>query len=424
MEHLIQEALDLILAGHCEEALTCLDQVAVEELQSGVKVEFLYWRSYALSNLHRFEEAERLLRDGIREYQSEGRFFRSLGQLLSEAGRENESLIYFAKASELMPEDSTTAYEWGFALFKLERDDEAIEQFNDALTIDPKCADAIRYLGEIFCSREEYEQAYLSYRAYLHHNPDDHVILVEAAICLSDLEQFEEAFEYYERAANVNREYLYTYYNWSVSLWRSGDLDKAVLRIRECLQSNSFFPLGWMLLGRLQLALGNKENALKTMERAMKSIRRRKPADTEMVCWCYESYFETMIEMEKLEEAEAIFWECARSNILSENLLTQYNSFSSVEADKLCLWWILLDVRLYKPTPAEDLDGELAGGYLVGFNVLAHDPDEAVDYAIDFERTLSEGDALVEECLLRDTRLKDVPGVCRVYPNRNYYLAT
>jgi hypothetical protein len=47
-----------------------------------------------------------------------------------------------------------------------------------------------------------------------------------------------------------------------------------------------------------------------------------------------------------------------------------------------------------------------------------------VDYAIDFERTLSEGDALVEECLLRDTRLKDVPGVCRVYPNRNYYLAT
>ena len=424
MEHLIQEALDLILAGQCEEALTCLDQVTVDDLQSGVRVEFLYWRSYALSNLHRFEEAESVLRDGIREYQNEGRFFRSLGLLLSEAGRENESLIYFAKASELMPDDSTTAYEWGFALYKLERDDEAIERFNDVLTIDPKCADAIRYLGEIYCSREDYEQAYLSYHNYLHHNPEDHVILVEASICLSDLERFEEAFEYYERAAKVNREYVYTYYNWSVSLWRSGDLNKAVLRIRECLQINSSFPLGWMLLGRLQLALGNEESALKTMGRAMKFIQRRKPADDDMVCWCYESYFETMIEVGKPEAAEAIFWECARSNILSENLLVHYNSLSAAQTDNLCLWWILLDVRLYKPAPAADLDGENAGGYLVGFNVLAHDPDEAVDYAIDFERTLSEGDAFVEECLLRDTRIEDVPGVCRVYTNRNYYLAT
>jgi len=421
MDQLLREALDLIQEGQCEDALARLDLIPCDELNGSEKAEFLYWRGMALCDLCRLEEAEHTYRQGVREYPNQGRFYRSVGQLLSDAGREEESLVYFAKASELVPDDGANAYAWGYALYKLERDAEALERFQEALEIDPTCGTAIRYLGEIYCARQEYEKALERYDQYLGRVRDDYAILVEAAICLSDLERFDEAFAYYQRAMDASPEYVYTYYNWSVSLWRHGKLEAAMDKVLQCLRINEDFPLAWVLQGRLELALGSVERALEKLEKGMELARSPLSNDIEMVSWCYESYLDAMIELKRLEDAQAIFWEAARANLLTQVMLEEHNSLSAEETEGLSLWWVLLDVRLYEPAPVRELDGEKAAGYLCGFNVLARDPDGAVDYAIEFERHLGEGDAIVEECLLQENSLSGVPGVSWVYPNRNYY---
>ena len=244
---------------------------------------------------------------------------------------------------------------------------------------------------------------------------------MEAAICLSDLERFEEAFDLYRRAAAANAKYVYTYYNWSVSLWRAGELDQAKAKTEESIGIEEQFPLSWMLLGRLELALGHEERAIEILGRGIGLARQPIHNDVEMVSWCYETYFDSMIELRRPEDAQVVFWEAARANLLTQVMLEHYNTLSHDERSDLTLWWVLLDVRLFEPEPVDEADGGSFGGYLCGFNVLARDPDEAVDYAIEFEKHLGEGDAVVEECLLQEQKVTAVPGVCWVYPNRNYY---
>jgi len=421
MDQLLSEALDLILDGHCEDALARLDLISSDDLEGCERAEFLYWRGVALCRLNRYEEGEQAFRQGIREFPDQGRFYRSVGQLLSETGCEEESLVYFAKSGELAPDDPVNAYEWGYALYKLERDSEAIERFEDALRLDASCGTAIRYLGEIYCIREEHEKAFESYTRYLERVPKDSSILVEAAICLSDLERFEEACEYYRKARAAEPGYVYTYYNWAVSLWRHGKLDQAMEKVRECLDVAPEFPLGWMLRGRLELAMGEVDKALSTLDGGMRRARAASEDDAEVVAWCYESYLDAMIDLQRLEDAQAVFWEAARTNLLTQVMLEQFNGLSAEESNGLALWWVLLDVRLYEPVPVEDLDSERAAGYLCGFSVLAKDPDDAVGCALEFEQQLGEGDAILEECLLQEDKLTGIPGVSWVHPNRNYY---
>lgn len=421
MEQNLQEAVNLIGEGQCEDALARLDRISSDRLTAGDRLDFLYWRGFALFNLNRFAEAEQIFRQAICECPEEGRFYRSLGQLLSEGGREEESLGHFAKAREFLPQDCLNAYEWGYALYKLERDADAISRFEEATEIDPKCSAAVRYLGEIHSSRGDYGKALEAYQRYLERVSGDYAILVEAAICLSDLERFEEAFDLYRRAAAANAKYVYTYYNWSVSLWRAGELDQAKAKTEESIGIEEQFPLAWMLLGRLELALGHEERAIEILGRGIGLARQPIHNDVEMVSWCYETYFDSMIELRRPEDAQVVFWEAARANLLTQVMLEHYNTLSHDERSDLSLWWVLLDVRLFEPEPVDEADGGSFAGYLCGFNVLARDPDEAVDYAVEFEKHLGEGDAVVEECLLQEQKVTAVPGVCWVYPNRNYY---
>ncbi|MBI2194614.1 MAG: tetratricopeptide repeat protein [Planctomycetes bacterium] len=421
MDTILQEAVDLIREGYCEDALSRLDLIPAERLDDPDRVEFLYWKGTALSQLDRFEEAEEVLREGIGRFPDEGRLYRSLGQLFSEAGREERCLLYFAKAAELMPGDAATAYEWGYALYKLEKDSAAVEHFREALAINPRCASAVQYLGEIYESQEEQEKALETYQEYFRSVDDDYSLLVEAAICLSDMERFEEAARYYECAIQVNTHYVYAYYNWAVSLWRSGQMDQALVKIQECLEVDPEFPLGWMLWGRLQLAMGQTEDALTKLQDGMNLARDGDEDNVEMMSWCYEGYFEAMVEMRRLEDAQAIFWEAARANLLTPAMLERHNMLYGEESESLCLWWVLVDVRLFEPVPVNELDGEEASGYLCGFDVLARNPDEAVDLAIEFEKQLGEGEAVAEECLVQEEEARGFPGISWVYPNRNYY---
>lgn len=421
MEQLLSEAVELVKDGQCEDALYRLELISPEQLPDGARADFLYWKGSALFYLNRYEEAEQVARRGVCDFRNDGRFYGLIGEFLSEGGREEDSLIYFAKASELMPKDTGVVFEWGYALYKLERDEEAVARFEEALEIDPKCRGAVQYLGEIYSADNDCDKALEVYSRYLDHSEDDHLILVEAAICLSDMERFDEAIEYYQRAIDVHPSYTYAYYNWAVSLWRAGRLDEAVDQIRKCLDAETHFPVAWMLWGRLELTRGNREKVIDKLDRGLKLARNSHDDDIEMNSWCYESYFESMVEMEEWEKAQAIFWEAARSNILTPHLLEQWNADSYEEMDGLSCWWVLLDVRLYEPVSVKELDGANATGYFCGFNVLAHDPDEAIDFAVEFERSLGEGEAVAEECILQEEKQSGIPGLTWVYPNRNYY---
>ncbi len=142
----------------------------------------------------------------------------------------------------------------GTILLESGRVDEAIEEFNKALKIQP---DAITYgnLGNALLSKNKFEDAMECFKKGIELEPFDCLSYYNMGNIYMSKGQLQEAVVAYSKAVKIRKDYTKAYSNMAVAFAQMGKVDEAIMNFKKALQIdpndiNSMYNLAQTLAGK------------------------------------------------------------------------------------------------------------------------------------------------------------------------------
>ena len=161
--------------------------------------------------------------DWRQRYRNAKEALEELNQIFGVVKQQN---IHPARSTEL----SKICFKHGNQLFDLQKYEEAIESYDQAITINPNYYSAWGKRGNALCNLQKYEEAIESHDQAITINPDYYYAWGSRGDALYYLEKYEEAIESYNQAITINPDY---YYAWD----SRGDALYDLERHQEALKS-------------------------------------------------------------------------------------------------------------------------------------------------------------------------------------------
>jgi protein O-mannosyl-transferase len=182
----------------------------------------------------------------------------NLGNALLQKRQVDEALEQFQKALEINPIYVDARSNLGAALFQRGRVDEAVAQYEKALEINPCHAQANYNLGLALFQKGQVDNAIAQYKRALEINPyypEGHNNLGNALLHKG---QVDEALEQFQKALEINPTYADACSNLGVVLFQKGRVDDAVAQYKKALEIepdhvDAHYNLGIALLKKGQL---------------------------------------------------------------------------------------------------------------------------------------------------------------------------
>jgi tetratricopeptide (TPR) repeat protein len=166
-------------------------------------------------------------------------------------------------------ESSTAHSNLGVVLASQGKLEEAIQNYREALRIDPANAEAHNNLGVALRERDELEDAIQHYREALRINPayaEAHFNLANALVKQGELE---EAIGHFRQALRINPVDAKAHYNLGTVLARKGVLEEAIQHFRQALQSDPAYAAAHYNLGTALAIRGELEGAIDHFRQAL-----------------------------------------------------------------------------------------------------------------------------------------------------------
>ena len=154
-----------------------------------------------------------------------------LGIMAARSRHPEAAADFLGRAATAKPKDATAHNNYGIALKNLERFEEALGSFEQALKIMPDFAEAHYNQGNAYKELKRYREALKSYERALKINPHYAEAYINRGIALQALERVEDALASHERALEIKPNYAEAHYN------RGGAL-LALRRAHEGLESH------------------------------------------------------------------------------------------------------------------------------------------------------------------------------------------
>ena len=149
--------------------------------------------------------------------------------------------IYNKKLLTEYPKEAYLYNSLGLVLTYLNRTDEALENFNKGLKIDPSYALIYNNMGTIFFNKKEYSKAENFYKKSCEFNNK----LAEPRNNLGNLyiklNDYKNAISSYEDAIKVNNKFYIAYYNLGLAYKHIGDFSNSLTNLNESIKINSKF---------------------------------------------------------------------------------------------------------------------------------------------------------------------------------------
>jgi tetratricopeptide (TPR) repeat protein len=183
----------------------------------------------------------------------------NLGDLLLSRGDAAGSVPYFGAAAKARPRDALAATQLGVALGSATRVPEALEQFKQALELDPKFTEARFDLASMQAEDGQWQEAASNFKRVLVERPGDaraHQHLGEVLFLWGD--QFAKAGEFEQAAARYREALGYRaadaelHMSLGVALARSRRVAEAVSEFQAALRINPNFQPAKQALAELQ----------------------------------------------------------------------------------------------------------------------------------------------------------------------------
>ena len=193
----------------------------------------------------------------------------SKGVNLGKLERYEEALKAYEQAIRIEPEDAKAWYNKGCALGKLERYEEALKAFEQAIRIEPEDAEAWHNKGFALGELERYEEALKAYEQAIRIETEFAEAWFGKGFALGELERYEEALTAFEQATRIEPERADAWSNKGVLLGQLGRYKEALKACEQAIKIKPKYAGAHCSLAELLFKLCDYGGAQQKVEQAL-----------------------------------------------------------------------------------------------------------------------------------------------------------
>lgn len=233
--------------------------------------EWLYIFLAKLCNLLKnSKKSKQLLMNLINKYPESYNGHRLLAQNYEKEGGMRKAIDEYVKAIDINKKDYDSYYKISELLVNLGKKDEAIQMLNNLIHNKPDYYNASELLGRLLCEQENFKEAINVYMNALKYNDKESFELYyNLGIAYTRLNDFQNAKNCYEKAAQINALNYKGYYNLGLISMLYDDLDEAEKYFIEGIKVEDTEPESCYQLARIYIIKGEKERAINYLDRAI-----------------------------------------------------------------------------------------------------------------------------------------------------------
>jgi tetratricopeptide (TPR) repeat protein len=193
----------------------------------------------------------------------------NLGATYFRAGQIPEAIEQYQEAVKINPDQMDAQYSLGLALFQEGVTEEAITHYRAALQADPDNADAHTALGNALVQEGRLVEALAEYGEAARIDPTDAQAQYNLAVALYREGRMEEAIDHFRAALQIEPTSEAAHDNLGNALFQTGRLDEAIAQYRAVLQINPANANAENNLGSALLRQGNAAEAIQHFKKAL-----------------------------------------------------------------------------------------------------------------------------------------------------------
>ena len=229
---------------------------------------WLTWQSHNYASLFINEET---LWTYTLQYNSQAwPAYNNLGVAEARTGRVPEAMEQFEQALRINPNDAEAHNNLGNALMQTGRTREAMEQFETAVKINPDMVEFHNDLGYALCQSGRVQEAIEQYEQALRIEPDYADGHYNLGIALVQAGRLPEAIEQYEQALKFRPDYADAYINLGEALLQTGRVPEAIAQFEQALNIKPDSADARYNLGNALVQAGHIPEAIEQYELALK----------------------------------------------------------------------------------------------------------------------------------------------------------
>lgn len=202
-------------------------------------------------------------------------------EALTKLGRLDEAIDNYKEALEINPNDAITWYKIGKLQQRFASYNEALASYSMAVQVKPKFSQALARQAEMFNKLKNHQQALESSDKAL---GGDGIwgdttlayLWVQRSTALVNLQKYEESIADAENAIALNQSYAEAWNNKAVSLWHLGKYKEADKASQEAVKSGNKNAQAWFNRGRILSSLKKYSAAVKAYDQALKGEKAQK----------------------------------------------------------------------------------------------------------------------------------------------------
>ncbi len=175
----------------------------------------------------------------------------------------------FQQAIDLEPNSFRSWYFLGLALYRLERDLEAIESLNQSLQLNPNYIPALSQRGLAYQALNQSEAAKADFEQAISIQPQDAEDWRYKGIALFELERYEEAIFSYDKALEFKPDYYQVWGNRGIALFELERYEEAIFSYEKALEIKPDYYQAWNNRGNALSDLKRYEEAITSYDKAL-----------------------------------------------------------------------------------------------------------------------------------------------------------
>ena len=155
------------------------------------------------------------------------------GNRASDEGRNSEAIDEFTNAIKLDPKYAYAYYNRGNSYYALKKYNKAIADYTEAIALDPKDAVAYNNRGISYDALEEYDKAIADYTEAIALDPKHAKAYNNRGVLYDDIKEYDKAIADYTEAIALDPKYAKAYNNRGNSYYALKEYDKAIADYTE-----------------------------------------------------------------------------------------------------------------------------------------------------------------------------------------------
>ena len=217
----------------------------------------------AAFQMNRFEQAAKYLRVAVAARNNDGQAHYWLGMSLYSSRDARQALDEFYRARLYDPKDVEALYMLGKIHWEMCR-----QAWEEMVRVDPDSVRVKQMVAEQDEVRNLYEDAIAKYKEIIEQQPETPGVHYALGKLYLHIERFAEAEDAFQAELKLNTHNPLAYYGLAAVAFQRQDLPVALKNANRAIKENPDYGDAYVLLGRIESNMGDKQKAVEVLERA------------------------------------------------------------------------------------------------------------------------------------------------------------